>query len=45
MFAILEEMGITLGEVIGAGIVLGGLVGGLALFGEYGFRFIEALVG
>lgn len=45
MFEIFEEMGITFGEVIGAGIVIAGLIGGLALFGEYGFHFIEALVG
>lgn len=45
MFEILEEMGLTLSEVIGAAMVFAGFAGGMALLSHYGFQFVQILVG
>lgn len=45
MFEILEEMGVTLGEVIGAALVFVGFAGGMALLSKYGYYFVQMLVG
>lgn len=40
-----EEMGLTLGEILGAALVFVGFTGGMALLSKYGFYFIQLLVG
>ena len=45
MFDLFEEMGITIGEIIGAALVFAGFAGGLVLLSKYGFDFIGILVG
>ena len=42
---IIEEMGLTLGEVIGAALVFSSVAVAIRLFSEYGHKFIELLVG
>lgn len=42
---ILEEMGLTLSEVIGAAMVFVGFAGATALLAKYGYYFVQALVG
>ena len=45
MFEIIEEMGLTLGEIIGAALVFAGFTGGMLLLREYGAEFMQILVG
>lgn len=45
MFEIIEEMGLTLGEIIGGALVLIGFAGGMAFLSSYGFEFIQILAG
>lgn len=45
MIEIFEEMGITLGEVIGAGLVFAGFAGAMALLSKYGYDFVQILAG
>lgn len=45
MFEIIEEMGLTLSEVIGAGLVFAGFAGAMTILSKYGFYFIEILAG
>lgn len=40
MSRILETLGITIGELAGAGIVIGALVAGIAAFRTFGDAFI-----
>lgn len=45
MFSIFEELGITLSEVVGAGLVFAGFTGAMILLSKYGFYFVQLLVG
>lgn len=45
MFEIIEEMGLTLGEIIGAALVFVGFAGGMAFLSRYGIQFIQILAG
>ena len=45
MFEIIEELGLTIEEVIGSAFVFVGFAGGMAFLSRYGFQFIQILVG
>ena len=43
MFELLEQAGVTLGEVIGAVLVFAGIATAVILFKNYGYEFITML--
>lgn len=45
MFEILEEIGLTLSEVIGAALVIAGFSGAMIILSRYGFYFVQMLAG
>lgn len=45
MFEIIEELGLTVSEIIGAGLVFAGFTGAMILLSKYGYLFVQILVG